>query len=167
MIVSLADDHIAIQWLISMHGLYVDTRVPEKLHDLYWPDGVVDYDSYGESFTENAKSFFEKMFDLVNGFDATSHCSSNFDIEINGDVARSRSLVNAYHTTGDMYWHVGGIYRYKYARRNGQWKFTHMKFVKTFQHGDPHYHDKARALGETAERKAEFARFDRFEQLPW
>jgi hypothetical protein len=70
----------------------------------------------------------------------THHISSNHAIEIDGDIARSRSYLQATHiadvSVPTKNWKAGGWYDCEFQRCAGGWEFTHVKLSVLWAGGD-------------------------------
>jgi hypothetical protein len=83
-----------------------------------------------------------KMLELVpkslGRYSATHHISTNHQITIEGEKARSRSYLQAVHVGAKPveHWSVGGWYDCNYARTLQGWKFSEVKLTAVWLEGD-------------------------------
>lgn len=70
-------------------------------------------------------------------FHATQHISSNHEITIDGDRARSRSYVQALHVaeegSRENHWTIGGRYDCDHVRTGEGWKFELVRLTSIWQ----------------------------------
>ena len=137
-----------LQWLVDR------ARISDLLISYAWLVDTADFDALAALFTEDGA--LELPFgtlptsEIAAGsraalgkYGATHHLSANYAIEINGDVASSRSYFQAVHvpTTDDPGVHadIGGRYHNTYRRVDGEWRFVvvRLAFVWTLGAGFP------------------------------
>lgn len=149
-----ARDKVAIQELISAHGLFADCREFAAIRGLIAPDATYDYSScFGPAFKAVKLADFLEGDDIFFlGFDATQHAISNFVILLDGDRASCRSHVRATHRIDKDIYVMGGLYRHRLIRLNGEWKIAETVFEQIFTEGDTTLFERAatRAKGRTA-----------------
>ena len=149
-----ARDKVAIQEAISAHGLFADCREFAAIKTITTPDALYDYSScFGPDFKSVKLADFLEGDDIFFlGFDATQHMISNFIIVLDGDRATCRSHVRATHRIDKDIYVMGGLYRHKMVRLNGEWKIAETVFEQTFTEGDTTLFERAavRSKGQTA-----------------
>jgi hypothetical protein len=149
-----ARDKVAIQEAISAHGLFADCREFAAIKTITTPDALYDYSScFGPDFKSVKLADFLEGDDIFFlGFDATQHMISNFIIVLDGDRATCRSHVRATHRIDKDIYVMGGLYRHKMVRLNGEWKIAETVFEQTFTEGDTTLFERAavRSKGKTA-----------------
>jgi hypothetical protein len=76
---------------------------------------------------------------IVSAYSATHHISANHQITITGNIAMSRSYLQAVHVgvTPLDHWDAGGWYDCNYIRTQDGWKFTHVKLTAIWLTGAP------------------------------
>jgi hypothetical protein len=77
---------------------------------------------------------------------------SNFIIVLDGDRATCRSHVRATHRIDKDIYVMGGLYRHKMVRLDGEWKIAETVFEQTYTEGDTTLFERAavRAKGKAA-----------------
>ncbi len=76
---------------------------------------------------------------LAEAYRGTHHMSTNHQITIEGDTARSRSYLQAVHIreTPFDHWDAGGWYDCEYVRTPAGWKFTRVTLTSVWMSGRP------------------------------
>lgn len=76
---------------------------------------------------------------LAESYSRTHHMSTNHQITVDGDTARSRSYLQAVHVreTPFDHWDAGGWYDCEYVRTPEGWRFTHVKLTAVWMSGRP------------------------------
>jgi ketosteroid isomerase-like protein len=111
-----------------------------------------DQAGYAANFTPDA--VLDMPFGLFEGRDkiaamrgpappmGTHHLSTNHMIELDGDLASSRTYLQATHIADvsdpHKFWQAGGWYDCEFARTSEGWKFTRVKLTVRWAGGDPH-----------------------------
>ena len=149
-----ARDKVAIQEVISAHGLFADCREFAAIKSCITPDATYDYSScFGPDFKSvKLADFLEGDDVFFLGFDATQHMITNFVIVLDGDRASCRSHVRATHRIDNAFYVMGGLYRHKLVRVGDEWKISATAFEQTYTEGDASLMEKAavRAKGKSA-----------------
>ncbi len=149
-----ARDKVAIQEVISSHGLFADCREFAAIKTIVTADATYDYAScFGPDFKSVKLADFLEGDDIFFlGFDATQHMISNFIITLAGDKASARSHVRATHRIDNDIYVMGGLYRHDLVRVGGDWKIAHTRFEQTFTEGDETLFERAavRSKGKVA-----------------
>lgn len=149
-----ACDKVAIQEAIAAHGLFADCREFAAIKTITTPDALYDYSScFGPDFKSVKLADFLEGDDIFFlGFDATQHMISNFIIVLDGDRATCRSHVRATHRIDKDIYVMGGLYRHKMVRLDGEWKIAETVFEQTYTEGDTTLFERAavRAKGKAA-----------------
>jgi hypothetical protein len=122
-------DELAIRRLLATYCRAIDRCDAELLRTVYWPDAV---DNHG-IFNGNAMEFVDFILPMLRTMRCTTHSISTVLIELDGDVARAETYVQAYHDApgpeGRVDIVVGGRYLDRIERRNGVWRIAHRQFV--------------------------------------
>lgn len=88
-------DREAIRELLAHYCFCIDSRQPERLVDEVFADDAVDDHGLGEwRGREGIRQAFD---DVVARFAGTAHALGNIHIELDGDRAKSRAYVTAWH----------------------------------------------------------------------
>lgn len=149
-----ARDKVAIQEVISAHGLFADCREFAAIKGCIIPDAIYDYSScFGPDFKSVKLADFLEGDDIFFlGFDATQHAITNFVIVLDGDRASCRSHVRATHRIDNDIYIMGGLYRHKLVRVGGEWKISETVFDQTYTEGDTTLFERAavRSKGKSA-----------------
>jgi hypothetical protein len=130
------EDKLAIQEVISKVTLNVDLRNVEKGYSFYTDDAVIDLTSLTGGVPLPAKQLLENSRPFRPAIDAYHHQVTNFDIEVEGDVARSISVMRAVQRIGDAIGEVGGVYYHDLVRLNVGWRIKHVRFSLSFKRGE-------------------------------
>jgi 3-phenylpropionate/cinnamic acid dioxygenase small subunit len=133
-----------VQWLVDR------AQISDLLHDFARALDTRDWEAYAATYAEDgvlelpwATLGRDELVAFVSGdagrFHATHHISSNHSIEIDGDVARSRSYVLAMHVLdpGDQstQWLGGGWYDNEYRRTADGWRLTRVRITPVWDIG--------------------------------
>ena len=142
-----ARDKVAIQEIISAHGLFADCKEFQSIKQLIAPDATYDYSScFGPDFKcVRLSDFLDGEDAAFAGFDATQHQISNFVIVLDGDRASCRSHVRATHRIDKDLYVMGGLYRHQLVRLAGEWKIAATTYEQFYDEGDPAIFEKASA----------------------
>ena len=138
-----------VRWLMDR------VAISELLHSFARALDTSDYESYAENYAEGGsielpdpkrpgcKIVLEKarMLEQVPAslgrYAATHHISTNHQIHIEGDAAKSRSYLLAVHVNREPsdHWSVGGWYDCEYVRTAGGWKFNRVRLTPVWVTG--------------------------------
>jgi ketosteroid isomerase-like protein len=138
-------DHAAqVRWLVDR------AAISDLLCDFARRIDNHDQAGYTANFTEDA--VLELPFGTFEGREAiagmpgppppmgTHHLSTNHQIELDGDVARSRSYLQATHIADvavpNQNWKAGGWYDCAYRRTPEGWRFTRVALTVVWNGGD-------------------------------
>ena len=124
--------------VVSSIPLAVDLTAYDLAAKAFAPSIVIDYTSVwgGEPSTMTPAQLMTSWRGLVPGFDGTWHQLSDVTAEVNGDTANATAFVDGRHWIGDQLWRPIGTYAWKLAKKDGQWRVTHMTFNMTQELGD-------------------------------
>ena len=146
-----------VQWLIDR------AAISERLHafasaldrrdwtayvDLYAEDGRLELPRpEGGTLVMLRSEMPDKVPKSLGRYGATHHISSNHQITVEGDEARSRSYLQAVHVRDKPtdHWMAGGWYDCRFRRIAGDWKFTQVKLSMIWLEGDPGSIDPGKA----------------------
>lgn len=117
-----AADRIEITELLHLYAHAIDSASLDKLAEVFTPDATLDFgsvDQYveGESVVKGLgaiRSWFEKA---LAPFPDVMHFMTNHRIELDGDEARTETLMQVLHLS------MGGIYRGHAVRTKAGWRF--------------------------------------------
>lgn len=135
--VQLLYDRALISDLLLTYARTADAQDFEAHAALYAEDGTLSI--FGGEPIPQADIARENA-SKASLFVATQHISSNHQIEIDGDTARSRSYLQATHVAdpdADLHWTVGGWYDCTYRRSATGWKFATVEITPVWQSGPP------------------------------
>jgi 3-phenylpropionate/cinnamic acid dioxygenase small subunit len=134
-----------VQWLVDraqisdlLHAFAraLDTKDWQAYADTYADDGVVELPWATVPRGELADFVSRDL----GRFHATHHISSNHQIEIDGDTARSRSYLLAMHVLDpddqESQWLAGGWYDNEYRRTPAGWRLTRVRITPVWQIGE-------------------------------
>lgn len=136
-------DRAQIGELLYSFASCLDTKDFQGYANNFADDGYVEIPEptsrTGETFKMYKAKMPESMGPGLSQYKATHHISSNHQIKIDGDVASSRSYLQATHI-GDTpfeHWAGGGWYDCTYRRTVQGWKFVSAKLSVSWISGDP------------------------------
>ena len=129
-------DRALISDLLYAFARALDTKDWQAYIDTYAEDGVVELPWATVSRAEIA-DFVPRD---IGRFHATHHISSNHSIEIDGDIARSRSYLLAMHVLDPddqaSQWLSAGWYDNEYRRTPAGWKLTRVRITPVWEIGE-------------------------------
>lgn len=136
-------DRAQISDLLNSFAAALDSKNVSAYVNNYTDDGVLvlpNPASPKESIEvkrDVMKDFVSKG--LMEAYSATHHISSNHQISIDGDLATSRSYLQAVHVRKHPldHWDVGGWYDCRYVRTAEGWKFKQVKLSAVWLSGEP------------------------------
>jgi 3-phenylpropionate/cinnamic acid dioxygenase small subunit len=129
-------DRVAVSDVLTRYASAQDNRDWELLTSCFTVDATLDYDTSGvfgrDDFVDHCKVGLARM-------QATQHCVTNHDVEIDGDQARSTSYVIAQHVRhgGDLFT-LGGTYYDDLVRNTDGWRISSRRFVTSWRTGTLH-----------------------------
>lgn len=131
-------DILEIQRVVSGVSLYSDLGDHAAGEALYMPDAILDYTAmFGpEQGLFGVREFWESVLEFLPGFDATHHQTTNFDVVVNGDTAKSTSLVRATHKLGNDTANNGGVYVHDLIRTPEGWRIKRQSYRLMFEEKD-------------------------------
>ena len=129
------EDKLAIQEVISKVTLCVDLRDFDKGYSYYTDDAVIDLTSLMGGAPLLAKQQLENSRPLRPFVDAYHHQITNFDIEVEGDAARSIAVMRAIQRVDEAIGEVGGVYYHNLVRLDVGWRIKHVRFSLSFRRG--------------------------------
>ncbi|ADB50517.1 nuclear transport factor 2 family protein [Conexibacter woesei] len=131
-------DRARISDLLHSYARCVDTKDWDGFVANFTADAVLEYPWEGEwSRHEGQAGLAEKLDRSFSRYHATQHMSSNHQISIDGDTARSTSYLHSSHIRSaedqQDHWDVGGWYHCEYVRTAEGWRFTHLVLEAVWQ----------------------------------
>jgi hypothetical protein len=145
-----ADPSQLLAWLVNRARisdlLYafasaLDTRDWEGYVANYADGGFIELPDPQSATGATFRMFKEQMLQQVprslGRYRATHHISSNHQIEINGDLATTRSYLQAVHVGGTLtdHWTAGGWYDCRLKQVAGAWKFAEVRLTPVWLAG--------------------------------
>jgi len=137
-------DRALISELLYSFARALDTKDVDGYVSNYAKDGVLELpdptSTTGETLIVPRSRMAEFVRNgIVKAYSATHHISANHQITISGDIAMSRSYLQAVHVrmTPLDHWDAGGWYDCNYVRTPDGWKFTHVKLTPVWINGTP------------------------------
>jgi hypothetical protein len=137
-------DRVLISELLYSFAYSLDRKDVEAYVNNYAKDGVLELpdptSTTGETLIIPRSRMAEFVRNgIVKAYSATHHISTNHQITITGDIAMSRSYLQAVHVgaTPLDHWDAGGWYDCNYIRTPDGWKFTHVKLTAVWLTGTP------------------------------
>lgn len=135
---NMYQEKVAVQDTITKMVNAIDTKKWQVAKDQFATDVFVDYSSMNGQAGSMVKSA-----DLVGGWEGllayvdTHHMLTNFEINVDGDKAKSQSHVYASHLADNVpYWDIFGLYLHDLEKQDGEWKITSMTLVVHGQKGN-------------------------------
>lgn len=122
-------DRALVTETVARLGLLVDRRDWKALEALFAPTVEVDYTSLfgGSAETKERSELVGGWAEFLPRFSKTQHLIGWGAVDLDGDTARVRAPVVAWHFTGDSLhgeatsWTVGGHYDVRLRRMDGRW----------------------------------------------
>ena len=139
-------DRAAVSDALIAFAHAVDTRDWDGYADLYEPEGVLSLpfsDADGSPGGHRGRAgIAEYLSSHLGGFVGTHHMSTNHAIEVDGDVARTRSYCQCIHRLSNddpgHVWEIGGWYDCELVRRPDlTWGFRTVRLSMTWQNESP------------------------------
>ena len=137
-------DRALISELLFSFAQSLDTKDVDAYVNNYAKNGVLELpdptSTTGETLIIPRSRMAEFVRNgIVKAYSATHHISTNHQITITGDIAMSRSYLQAVHVgrTPLGHWDAGGWYDCNYVRTPEGWKFTHVKLTTVWLTGTP------------------------------
>jgi hypothetical protein len=137
-------DRALISELLFSFAQALDTKDVDAYVNGYTKDGVLELPDPSSTTGEVLIVPRNRMAEFVRkgiaaSYSATHHISTNHQITITGDIAMSRSYLQAVHVgvTPLDHWDAGGWYDCNYVRTPDGWKFTHVKLTAVWLTGAP------------------------------
>ena len=120
------DDTAQIMDTLARYATAMDERDWSLLDSVFTPDFTYDA---GEWVTHSLADYLDRLRPYLEGCGPTQHLLGNYQIEIDGDTARSQVYVRAFHvgtrelssTTYEMF----GVYRDEMRRMDAGWRSVH------------------------------------------
>jgi 3-phenylpropionate/cinnamic acid dioxygenase small subunit len=134
-------DRAQVSELLFRFARALDTRDFEAYAALYAPGGTLELPDprTGTHFVLRAEELAKAVPASLAAYGATHHISANHQIEVRGDVASSRSYLQAVHVRDDPrnHWSAGGWYDCDLTRTAEGWRFTRVKLTAVWLNGEP------------------------------
>jgi 3-phenylpropionate/cinnamic acid dioxygenase small subunit len=126
--------------LLDRYASSLDDRDWDRLRTCFTADAIGDYDPNAPKF-EGYDAIENLCRTVLGPLDASQHLLGNYEIEIEGDVARSRCYLRAQHVKrgceGGHLFEVAGFYRDELVRREDGWRISRRQIVVTWRSGNP------------------------------
>jgi hypothetical protein len=135
-------DRTLISELLFGFASALDSKDWQAYVNNYADDGYIelpDPQSPGATFILQKSKMLELVPKSLGKYSATHHISTNHQISIEGDKARSRSYLQAVHVGAKPmeHWSLGGWYDCRYIRTPlGGWKFTEVRVTAVWLDGN-------------------------------
>jgi hypothetical protein len=139
--VSWLVDRARISDLLFSFAAALDSKDWRAYRDNYADGGYIELpdpaSSVGGTFMLRKDQMLESVPKSLSRYQATHHISTNHQITIDGDKARSRSYLQAVHVAEGPteHWTAGGWYDAEYERQREGWKFTRVKLTSVWLEG--------------------------------
>jgi len=129
-------DRAQISDLLYKFARLLDTKQWKEYMGLYADDGIMELPWETIPVAEMKARGGPK---LLRHMHATHHISSNHEIEVSGDEARSRSYLQAMHVLDpknqNTQWLAGGWYDHEYRRTDAGWTVAKVKVTSVWESG--------------------------------
>jgi len=139
--VSEAEDRLAIVALLDRYAQALDTRRWELLDEVFDPEVVFDFGPDWQ--TRGRGEAVARIRASLNACGPTQHLQGNHRVEIDGDRARSRVYVRAFHAAADpgeraagRFYEMAGEYRDELRRGPEGWRSLRRVGRMRFEVGD-------------------------------
>jgi hypothetical protein len=134
-------DRTHISELLYSFAAALDNKDWQTYTNNYADGGYIvlpDPQSPGGTFILNKHKMLELVPKSLGSYSATHHISTNHQITIEGDQARSRSYLQAVHVAAKPteHWSLGGWYDCSYLRTLQGWKFSEVRLTPVWLDGD-------------------------------
>jgi hypothetical protein len=131
-------DVTEIKTLVGALAVHVDAREWDALADLFAPEVRVDYTSLfgGEAETIVSADLIARWRALLPGFTHTTHVIGAPMVTFEGNDARVRAPVVAWHFIDGESWFVGGCYEMEVRLVQGTWRITMLTLARAWQQGN-------------------------------
>jgi hypothetical protein len=135
-------DRTQISELLFSFAAALDSKDWQAYVNNYADDGYIvlpDPQSPGATFTLHKNKMLDLVPKSLGRYSATHHISTNHQISIEGDRARSRSYLQAVHVGAKPidHWSLGGWYDCRYIRTPlDGWKFTEVRVTAVWLNGN-------------------------------
>jgi hypothetical protein len=136
-------DRAQISDLLFSFAAALDNKNWQAYADNFADGGYIDLpdlqSTNGSRFTLHKDKMLEMLPKSLGRYTATHHISSNHQISIEGDAARSRSYLQGVHVGAKPveHWTAGGWYDCRYMRTAiGGWKFAEVRLTAVWLDGD-------------------------------
>ena len=131
-------DRARISELLHRYAFDIDTRSWDSWKKLFLPDVIGEY----PAVTYRGRDELTAGISRIDRWAATQHLSTNHQIEIDGDRARSVSYLQAVHVpqAGAKHEHydMGGWYLHEFVRTPAGWRISRLKLVQSWSLGEAH-----------------------------
>ena len=139
-------DRLAILALLDRYAEALDFRRWELLDEVFHPEVVFDFGPDWQ--TRGRDDAVARIRSFIDVCGPTQHLQSGHRVEIEGDCARSRVAVRAFHLAAGRaspgYYEMAGEYRDELRRGRGGWRSVRRVGRMRFESGDPAVLEPAR-----------------------
>ena len=128
-------DRTQISELLFSFAAALDNKDWQSYVDNYADEGYIELpdpkSDCGATFVLRKPEMLQMVPKSLGRYRATHHLSANHQIRIAGELASSRSYLQAVHVNGASsdHWTAGGWYDCTYRRTTTGWKFTSVKLT--------------------------------------
>jgi len=123
--------------VISAVTFHIDVMEFDVARSMYAPGATLSYKSLfgADSPPVAADQFWNHVLTFLPGLDRCFHQTTNFDIHVKGDTAKSRSMVYGCLRLGKELWEQGGLYEHDLIRLTAGWRIRHQAFTQFWERG--------------------------------
>ncbi len=130
----------AVRQLKADYMQWIDDKRGPDVDELFWPDGIweslpdrTDSPSPGARYAGRV-AIRQMMTEARQNLTFTAHYLSNEDIDVDGDRAVGRwKLLQPCIFRGETAFWQGGCYTDDFERRDGTWRFAHLRLAMDFR----------------------------------
>lgn len=131
-------DRDAIQRVLVRYATSLDDRDWDGLAECFTEDAVADY---GVGSFEGAPAIVGLCRQMLEPLEMSQHLLGSFEINVDGDAARSRCYFHAQHSRPELadgqFLIVAGTYEDQLVRSADAWRIRHRKLIATWRNGNP------------------------------
>lgn len=141
--VQVLADRASISDVFHDYAAGVDRRDWELFRSCFTDDLEADFTGVlPGNVCHGADKWVAAAAKLIEPLAATQHIITNHTHQIDGDVAKSRSYLQAQHVQKDsegnqQHYLIGGYYDYDMVRTDDGWKIKKYSLTQTWSSGDP------------------------------
>ena len=137
-------DRAALSDVFNDYAAAIDLRDWDLLRSCFTDDLEADFTSLmPNSRGQGGDQWADAVRRSIEALTATQHIITNHTHEIDGDISKSRSYLQAQHVLADgegkpeIHYMIGGYYLYDMVRAGDGWKIKRYSLTVTWRTGNP------------------------------